>query len=237
METPPIDLNLSFDNTCNLQCIMCPQRHSPQSADYLQQQEKVVYDIWRSFGPYLERLYLSSGGDVFAAPSYRNFLQSIKPSPHLRIAILTNGLLLPRYWDSLSHLTKNISELYLSIDAATKKTYEMIRKGGKWEDLVQSMEMIKTLNVYDVAFNFVVMACNHHEIPQFVEMCRQYGARPQFAPMIINQWNKEQTLTKSHYEEILGYSVWDEKDVGGKEVMMQAYHDLKEKVGNWTTRD
>lgn len=231
MKLPPTTLNVSYDTTCNLRCVMCPQWRSPAATSVIKQQEQIIDGIWREFGGRVDRLCLSSGGDVFASPTYRRFLQSITPSPHLKISLLTNGLLLPKYWGDIKHLSNNVVELSISIDAATQDTYEKIRRGGRWNDLIKSLDMVKNLDIQIVNFNFVVMACNYREIPQFVELSQRYGGQPLFAPMIVNEWNKSEALQIRHYEELLQYPELNQQN--GRPLFEQAYHDIKKGVKNW----
>ena len=79
----------------------------------------------------------------------------------------------PLVWDRISNITPYIKSAEISIDAATKETYEKIRRGGKWEVLQNNLQFISTLGLEDITVSFVVQTDNYQEIELFYEMCNQ----------------------------------------------------------------
>jgi MoaA/NifB/PqqE/SkfB family radical SAM enzyme len=103
----------------------------------------------------------------------------------------------------MPHLAEKIVELRVSVDAATKETYENVRRPGRWEVIRENLtaigEMSKAgkfrrnrfaggmqsvssdlfLNAKDpVSFvlAFVVQSANFREMPAFVKMAEEVGA-------------------------------------------------------------
>jgi molybdenum cofactor biosynthesis enzyme MoaA len=58
----------------------------------------------------------------------------------------------------------------ISIDAATKETYEVIRRGGTWETLLLNLEFISTLGLHDIRTSFVVQDTNYLEMNDFYNL-------------------------------------------------------------------
>ena len=89
--------------------------------------------------------------------------------------ILTNGLLLPKYWKQIK--SQIFASLSISLDAATKETYEKIRIGGKWEDLLRVLDLVKqNKNKFGfIVLNMTVMRSNYKEIPQFIDLAESCG--------------------------------------------------------------
>jgi MoaA/NifB/PqqE/SkfB family radical SAM enzyme len=81
---------------------------------------------------------------------------------------------MPRYWEQVKH--QRFGTLLVSVDAATKGTYEKIRRGGRWEQLLGALSLIKENEAAFslVAINMTVMRENYREIPAFVQLAESY---------------------------------------------------------------
>ena len=81
----------------------------------------------------------------------------------------------------------------VSVDAATKSTYEAIRIGGSWERLTKNLEFISSLRISKeigfFALNFVISARNFTEIPLFLDMAKNLGA-DQVVMTLLHNWGK-----------------------------------------------
>ena len=173
LSSKPTWINLSNSTTCNLNCVMCGKEYHSESEDSVSRTMAAV----KSFLPEVKELFLTGNGDPFARPDTRDFLLNLDGTgyPDLKINLLTNGLLLPKYWDRISRL--NFGFVDISVDAATSRTYEKIRSGGKWADLILCLETLRKNRdiAPQVTINMTVMRDNYREIPQFVELAAKYG--------------------------------------------------------------
>jgi MoaA/NifB/PqqE/SkfB family radical SAM enzyme len=173
LSSGPTWINLANSNICNLKCIMCSRNNDKGDEQLLQKEITQVGQLL----PGLRELFLTGNGDPFARPDTRELMLNLDSSlyPELRINLLTNGLLLPRYWDRVQHL--NFGFLNISCDAATGQTYEKIRLGGKWQDLLQSFEIVSRSRdrFSHIMINMTVMKENFREIPALVELASRYG--------------------------------------------------------------
>lgn len=182
---------LDFDNSmvCNINCIMCGREYFKDNTtlDNRALVGKAMEEV-KELLPHLREILLTGYGDPFARPDTREFLLNLDPSlyPELKINLLTNGLLLPKYWDKIKHL--NFGFIDVSVDAATKETYEKIRRGGRWEDLLKAFDIIKINKdrFFDTRINMTVMRENYREISLFVELAYKYG----FSAEISRIWGK-----------------------------------------------
>jgi len=132
-----------------------------------------------------KHLVITGSGDAFGSYIFRTFLQTVvsEQAPNLEfIEILTNGLLLKRYWHTLSPFAREkISRIMISIDAATEGTYLFNRRGGDWNLLHENLEFAQhlqsTKQINSFGTNMVVQNNNYREIKDFVKMCESYDAR------------------------------------------------------------
>jgi len=177
----PARINLGNDQTCNLHCSSCRPGPIGRLPD-VGKRSDVAQAFVAEFLQDLRRLSLSHAGDPFVSPVCQTVLASIDgPNlPRLRIELFTNGLLLPGRWQSLGHLHANIDAVNISIDAATKPTYEALRRGGCWEDLRRTLYFVARLResraLERFQANFCVQAANFFEAPEFVELMLGFQA-------------------------------------------------------------
>lgn len=182
---PPLSIvRFSFDSTCNLRCKSCRddfRRANPEEV------QKRLDEVCKLAGE-IKRLEMSGAGDPIASPVYRKFLQTLdlgKFKKLNQIRLHTNAQLLTEsFWNTLPEgVQQLITSLEISIDAATKETYEKIRRGGKWEMLLENLDFLgKQKHIYDWEFDFVVQQDNYKEILDFYKFCvdfydtyREYG--------------------------------------------------------------
>jgi MoaA/NifB/PqqE/SkfB family radical SAM enzyme len=152
--------------------------------DRAEERQKEVLKVLETFRDSLRKATFSVFGDPFASPVFLPVLQQLdsKEYPNLKYTFFTNGLLLPKYWDSLAKIHGNVEHFSVSMDAATKETYGKMRLGGKWEDLEEAIALIESLDVTWV-WNFVVCKTNFEEIPLFVERAQSHGAKAKITPL------------------------------------------------------
>ena len=174
METAPYLLKIATSGKCNLRCIMCEsnERFFPDFDEV----DKYVYNkLLPDVLPKISRLQLTGNGEVLFNKNSRKFLQNIDPAinPDLKLNFTTNAMLLtPKIWETIKQ--NNYDTINVSIDAATKETYEKVRKNGNWEVLMHNLILISALR-RQLVFNkliisFVVLKSNYKEIKKFVEM-------------------------------------------------------------------
>jgi MoaA/NifB/PqqE/SkfB family radical SAM enzyme len=172
LDSTPAVFNMSNSRICNLSCIMCDRLKQVDDRVMI---EKVAHDI-ASYLPFAKKVILTGMGDPFARPDTRDLLAGYNdPKSGLRFEIVTNGLLMPEYWDRVKH--QNFGDLLVSVDAADKEIYEAIRRGGSWEKLLDSLEFIRENreNFLSVTLNMTVMRLNYRQIPAFIDFAESYG--------------------------------------------------------------
>ena len=89
--------------------------------------------------PYLESIGWQ-GGEFFPFRFMKNMFRSFKEYPNITHEITTNGLCLDREWIELL-LDLDVC-INFSIDSPLKETYEYIRKNGKYDKLLENIELI-----------------------------------------------------------------------------------------------
>ncbi len=172
-------LNLAIDESCNLSCPSCrtgmkfiDQDH-PKYADKL----KIINHILNLVNKSKLKIIISlaGDGDPFASLLYRQFISNLY-NKNLEIEINTNGILIKDFWHKIERIHKNIVRLKISIDAGSKEVYEIVRRGGSWSHLLESLQFInewrKTYKSnFSLAGNFVVQSENFMDISKYADLC------------------------------------------------------------------
>ena len=194
-------LTLSYDPTCNLECPSCRTSTLGKAEKTDLIHDKIIHsDILKR----VKLLYLSGYGDPVASPRYWSLLRNLESlpiNPDLTVRLHTNGLLLtPEKWEKLGSSAKRITNISISIDAASEKTYKLNR-GGSWQQLHENLAFISKLPGIRLEMNFVVQTNNFREMPDFVEMAFKYSVQHIFFAGIRNwesAWcNGDRTLILS----------------------------------------
>jgi hypothetical protein len=177
----PKSLEIEADARCNLSCPSC----RPALISRVSAREKDLLELVRanleSLGAGLKHLHVLGSGELFYSPFSLGLLRSLTRSayPRLAVDIVTNGqLLTERMWRSLGDGASFIKEASVSIDAATRDTYEVVRRGGSWTNLLRNLAFLRTLRrtraVTRTAASFVISARNYREMPAFVRLGEEY---------------------------------------------------------------
>ena len=169
LTSPPTHFKLDNSNVCNLHCIMCGRDAYNDNPDL---QKKFMAEL-QNYLPSTKKMMLCGHGDPLARPDTRGILMNHKGS--IKFDIITNGLLLPKYWDKIKH--QRFGLFMISMDGATKEIYEKIRAGGRWENILESLSLVKQNkdSFESVTLNMTVMRSNYQEIPQFIDFAESYG--------------------------------------------------------------
>jgi molybdenum cofactor biosynthesis enzyme MoaA len=205
----PVNINLAFDRSCNLSCPSCRNVAIMANGSELEFIDTTMDTVIKEYGKSVRMLYLSGSADPFASKSIRKLLLEFDTNkfPNLtQIHLHTNGLLLTeKMWDSLNHIHHLITTIEISIDAATKETYEIIRRGGNWEILLSNLEFISKIKMRDIRVSFVVQNNNYLEMGDFYNL--MMSTFKGNATIYFNKITNWGTYTDSEFHE---KQIWNE---------------------------
>lgn len=174
LESYPHRITIRFTNRCNILCVHCAM---PTFTPWYVS-EKTLNEVM-ALTPYLKFIEWQGGEPfVFNHRYFRNLLERAAQNPHLKQNIITNGLLIDRKWAEI--LIRCGVYVRISIDGATQEVYEKIRVGGKWEKLLQSIEMLneerdrQNRKDLKLLLHMVVMRSNYHQLAEMMEFAREH---------------------------------------------------------------
>lgn len=192
--TPPRELTIAFDLSCNLSCWSCRSESIMATPDQIRQQREALANLaeWRET---LERVSLLHSGELFTSRPCIEWLRTLTPAewPRLTLELFTNGTLLARRWTTLQNAHPFVRRFIISTDAATQRTYESIRRGGQWLDLLAGLQLVKGLRdagqlADGFQLNFVVQPDNLDDVPLMLEFAREHNVTCIMFGMLEPTW-------------------------------------------------
>ena len=175
-------LRLAIDDSCNLRCPSCRKGmifHTEGSAYNLGIRLADKINDWLYSYRHDIQVHIGSDGDPFASHVYRHFMEQTPERDNIKYSILTNGLMFKEFHQKVPYVINNLQELGVSIDGASKETYEKLRLGGKWEKIIEGLECMaeqKQKHGFRFILHFVVQKDNYHEMETIIDLGEQYGA-------------------------------------------------------------
>jgi radical SAM protein with 4Fe4S-binding SPASM domain len=178
--TPPREhpsvLVLDYDRSCNLACPSC--RNSKIALRLEDPRVSRVHQavIDSRLLDVVSLLRVTGSGDPLGSPTFFDFLRHLPSLTHnqnLRVSLQTNALLLDaRRWEILGETSRLVTEVGISIDAATEATY-LENRGGSWQTLWQNirhLNLVREQQPIELHTYFVLQANNYLDLPQFVTL-------------------------------------------------------------------
>ncbi len=181
MDEPPMSISVGVTTFCNLRCVMCRVKDRDQHNDL----PAHVYEELYKMAPRIKKIAFT-GGEPLLSKRFIGFLKSLERQefPGLTAHIITNGTVLNR---ALMHelASSVLGGITISLNAATKNTYESINRGAKWERTIRNihdvLDFIKQSGMpVEVVLSFVILRSNMHEMRLFVHLARSLGAQVRF---------------------------------------------------------
>jgi MoaA/NifB/PqqE/SkfB family radical SAM enzyme len=176
-------ISFGLDRTCNLSCPSCRTdriiEHMSEAMAMTQAVEQKLYPLL----PKVKMLHINPAGELFASKSSRRVLELISDEscPELALDIISNGTLFnEREWARYPGIHNKVWSVRISTDAATKETFEKLRRLGRYETFVQNLLFLGRLRSAGVIgvlrLNFTYQLDNFREMRAFVDMVRSVQA-------------------------------------------------------------
>ena len=146
-------LNIEFTSICNLKCKMCALDRS-QPKGFMDEKlfEKILDEINTSDQLKVENISLWLGGETLLHTEFAKMLEvlSLKRSeakdfPY--VTLLTNATLLHGKRTDAILKTDAIDCIMFSIDGGTKESFESLREGAKWENVLRNIREFLSKNI------------------------------------------------------------------------------------------
>ncbi|MGE4555472.1 MAG: radical SAM protein [Desulfovibrionaceae bacterium] len=169
----PCTLLLSPSQKCNFRCRTCVQRHTSEELppETLKKLEAILpYVIWVDF----------VGGEPLLLDSFDQVIDW-GSKYGCKLETVTNGVLLNDRWRE--RIVENMTNIRISVDGATQKTYEYVRRYPNLKKVLSNIAKLALLKVQRgsttpiIEINFVAMKANIKELPALTVMAADLGVQ------------------------------------------------------------
>ncbi len=175
----PMHAVFEFTGACNLHCFMCGFE---MLRDEMRGQGRTKFtmpiDMFRlvvkAAFPHIRTVNPTLGGEPFVLPYFDEFLQEVERHG-IKVEMYTNGMLMRG--ERLAKLMPHLAHLTVSFDGATKATFEHVRGGANFEQILENVAEFARLRrelglrkQVRFGFNIVIMRENIDELAQIIEI-------------------------------------------------------------------
>jgi MoaA/NifB/PqqE/SkfB family radical SAM enzyme len=180
-EPYPSYIEIEVTTRCNLRCILCERTYWDEpNKDMSFEEFKMIGDQF----PRLKWIGLTGIGESFINKDFIKMLRYVKER-NIFVEIYDTFFFID---EKISNelIDLGIDIIFVSLDAATKETYEKIRVGSNFERVINNIQtFIKLRRERKAAFprlhfHFVVNKLNYHEIPQYIELIDSFSKEEKF---------------------------------------------------------
>lgn len=166
----------AFDRSCNLFCSSCRVN---RIVDRRKELETLTEKFITEVVPKSDIIELAGMGEVFAS----KYLMKILTAPECKnkgLRVVTNGNICDRQlWSDLCATHDGNIAVTVSVDAAYPETYALLRRGGDFKKVEDSIRFFGKLReedkILELRLCFTIQKNNYREIVPFVEWGIQHG--------------------------------------------------------------
>ncbi|MBI4568863.1 MAG: radical SAM protein [Planctomycetes bacterium] len=174
----PVHLTYYISNeACNLNCVMCRLGELREKGHWLTaEQSRAIVEQF----PTLGKVTIGSG-EPLLSPHFVAIIGQLA-ARGAEIYLISNGSLISRR--NVGAIVGNVTEMQLSMDGATRETYEAVREWGRFDRLLDSIRLLRETRgahpaprLKKVTAWFVYMERNYREMAEFVALMHSLGVR------------------------------------------------------------
>lgn len=230
----PIKLDVENASRCNFACAMCAVSTWPKR----QRAQDMTLEAFRTlideqYG--LVEIKLNGLGEAMmqAEPWYE--MIEYARARRIWVRVTTNGSLLHINQNTARLVRSGVNEIDLSIDGADRATYERIRIGGKFDQVIANAASLNTALLAEgrptAKMWTLVQRENADDLPQFVWLAAELGFRHLVFSTQLHGWGDDVLATRNAGEEV---GVGDEDArllvaLGARKGVRVAFWDVSEK--------
>ena len=195
-------LRLAIDESCNLRCPSCRDQlvfHKEGAAYRLGLRLADRVNEWLAQHHEHIQVHIGSDGDPFASHVYRHFMEHTPNRDNIKYSILTNGLMFREFHTRVPQVMRNLEVLGVSMDGATRDTYERLRLGGTWHKIMDNLQCIRDMQRrFRFDMHMVVQEANWREMIMMRDLARDMGADRVYFNR-VQDWNTRLDVTSQTF--------------------------------------
>jgi radical SAM protein with 4Fe4S-binding SPASM domain len=189
----PFPPQLVVENTsyCNLKCIHCSHQEMTRKPQHMERDlwNKIVSEVATGM-PSCELWPTFYGEALILKDELWNRLDFAAKAGCKNLVLNSNGTLLNRWNNYENILSSPLKRFILSLDGFSKEVFEKVRHKAKWDTVYPSVEELcrkhkeRGLTYPVIIVQFSVMEQNAHEVEDFSNHWKSFGAEVKVRPML-----------------------------------------------------
>lgn len=208
----PHAIQFSPEHRCNIRCIMCyatvliKNDRIPEEFRSLQPRTLERFSKLQRFIPYWNNVVLVGAGEPLLSPALPEMLRILALHP-VSVAFTTHANLLDREMAELIVAT-GVRRLTVSMDAATRETYERVRFKASWDRLLSAIDTLNAVKRErnsphpDLCFAGNFMRQNIEELPALIDFAADHGGAMVLATNTVIYEPEMEREALCHYPEL-----------------------------------
>jgi MoaA/NifB/PqqE/SkfB family radical SAM enzyme len=177
----PDYITVAGTSRCNIRCEFCINQWdaAPDGSNRPHMKEEHVRRIVREVFPYAGRLALSVSGEPLYDPHFQDLLDEARRYG-VAVEFTTNAMLISKP-GMLDRILDGVARVNISMDGATKETYERLRNGAKFDKVCDNIRRLtegrrargQTTPEYNL--RYILMKDTIDELPLMVDLAKDLG--------------------------------------------------------------
>lgn len=166
----PAVLHIEPTIRCNLACTFCDHAiWDRKCKDMTLKQFKYIINQF----PYAREINLQGLGEPLLNKEFFDMVKYAK-SRKIKVRITTNGTLLDENRCQMI-LESGLDQISISLDTSNPKTYESIRKGAKFNEVIKKIKLLVSKNIPSVIITTVLVKENIDDILSLIGLVSEMG--------------------------------------------------------------
>ncbi len=193
---------MDVSNQCNLRCTMCDRLDFDPVFLGIERFKHIADSLFHR----ARMVVLSCAFEPLMYKDFFKYLEIAGQYDVPNITVTTNATLLTRA--KAEQLVKSeLTNIHVSIDGASRETYESIRVGARFDILLNNLRQLKEIKkemVSDtpkIQFQFVLLPENFHEAPEIIPLLAEFN--PCKFLFIHNDFQEPSTEKRTAIKEVL----------------------------------
>lgn len=170
----PRYIEIEVTTVCDKKCIFCEHTHWSRDTQEIRHLKFDEFKHIVNQFPNVRWVNLTGEGSAFLNKDYFRMLRYLREKYDTSIYLVDH--LSDLNENELDELIELVDGIYVSIDGATKETYEKIKVGCSFENVLKNLKYIinkkKELKQYkpDLNIRYILTKDNFHEVPLFIDL-------------------------------------------------------------------
>ena len=212
-------------DACNFRCRHCYQHDFTKASDLALADLIKVYEKIASCAGGRKTKINITGGEPFLRKDLFDLLRYLdKHDTTEEITIITNASLIDENTLGKLKETKKLKQLKISLDGATGKTNDMIRRPGAFRTALEKINLIQEKSSLEVIIMLTVMRSNAYELPALFQLCGELKVDgliiERFIPLGQSKGLKSEVINKEEWKRLVNeICEYMEVDAGEDEML------------------